>query len=742
MDQQQQKPNRSYSHTSQSSVTSPSGQSNTSHSHSQSTSSNRGNGSFSQSDSYNSESPSYQQQQQHTSNSLSESPSISDTLLSPPTASSSVAQMDPSTHQPYRPSISSTFNSNFTSSTYSENARPSLETRGSSSSVVSLKTSINVVGVGHPSAWPEMGDGLGLGVNSGVGGSGQGQGVPVQFDEGVLRQLCDLDCALPLLTERIKQSLASCKQTSTFLKSRARIEETYARSLGELGRDLMDQYSRSEGKAGSFLKAYNDTLRVNDLIAQQRLKYAAKLNEMGEELVSLGKEIEKARKQHKETGSRYERQLQDADLAMEKAKTRFDVNVEELERILILKEGGTMKDAGMHNASNSNGHSSEGRKKLGKAMIGKGAGLFKGKNPAQMQRQEDETRQRMSQTSDAFRKAVLDAQSIRQEYFNSQLPKILRLLKQCADELDLATQYHLSRYAFLAESVTLQEGMTLSPIDSTDAGPPGLKAIAETIDNRTDFKTFMTNFVVARGGVPRGPRREGLYEEGYQPALPPHVQHSQTQVVQDEGAKSGKQIFGFDLTEAMLRDGDEVPKILVMCTEAIESKGLTSVGIYRLSGMTSSVQKLKSAFDRDVDLVDLENDDAYADINVVSSALKLWFRELPDPLFTYSLYSNFMEAAKIENDRLRHIRLHEQVNELPDASYAALKFFMAHLHKVRSHEKVNQMSASNLAIVFGPTLFRQPPEGGGGDGMSMQDLMSFQCRAVETILLKYEEIFV
>jgi Rho GTPase-activating protein RGD1 len=74
----------------------------------------------------------------------------------------------------------------------------------------------------------------------------------------------------------------------------------------------------------------------------------------------------------------------------------------------------------MHNESN-------GRLKLGKA-IGKGAtGLFKGKNPAQMQRQEDETRQRMSATSDAFRKAVLEAQSVRQEYFQSQLPKILRV---------------------------------------------------------------------------------------------------------------------------------------------------------------------------------------------------------------------------------------------------------------------------------------------------------------------------
>jgi hypothetical protein len=34
-----------------------------------------------------------------------------------------------------------------------------------------------------------------------------------------------------------------------------------------------------------------------------------------------------------------------------------------------------------------------------------------------------------------------------------------------------------------------------------------------------------------------------------------------------------------------------------------------------------------------------------------------------------------------ENDRLRHIRLHEQVNELPDPNYATLKFFMGHLDR-------------------------------------------------------------
>ena len=37
--------------------------------------------------------------------------------------------------------------------------------------------------------------------------------------------------------------------------------------------------------------------------------------------------------------------------------------------------------------------------------------------------------------------------------------------------------------------------------------------------------------------------------------------------------------------------------------------------------------------------------------------------------------------TEIDNDRLRHIRLHERVNDLPDPNYATLKFFMGHLHK-------------------------------------------------------------
>ncbi len=151
---------------------------------------------------------------------------------------------------------------------------------------------------------------------------------------------------------------------------------------------------------------------------------------------------------------------------------------------------------------------------------------------------------------------------------------------------------------------------------------PGLKAIVESIDSRSDFKTFMQNFAVARGSV-RGPRREGPYEDGFvsscdtsasrlsplnisyavrrqTPALPPHVlalQQAQTQssvatsnVAQGDtnsnqsmpGAYTptvpSHATFGVELGEQMVRDGTEIPKVVEKCALAIEEFGELHVG--------------------------------------------------------------------------------------------------------------------------------------------------------------------
>jgi len=85
---------------------------------------------------------------------------------------------------------------------------------------------------------------------------------------------------------------------------------------------------------------------------------------------------------------------------------------------------------------------------------------------------------------------VFDTQTMRQEYFNFQLPRILRVgfdclyyhpsltiiqaLKECADEVDLGTQYHLTRYAFLYESIVLSDGQILIPPDGDGMSCPNV----------------------------------------------------------------------------------------------------------------------------------------------------------------------------------------------------------------------------------------------------------------------------
>lgn len=138
----------------------------------------------------------------------------------------------------------------------------------------------------------------------------------------------------------------------------------------------------------------------------------------------------------------------------DKCKARFDVTAEELERLLLQKEGESYRDTPVQGRSPGG---VGGKRAIGKA-VAKGGLLLKGKNPGnvrrdslrtchasqyifffdgQLQRQEEDVRARMSSASDAYRKAVTETQAIRQEYFNFQLPRLLRVMcfnsRVCSD---------------------------------------------------------------------------------------------------------------------------------------------------------------------------------------------------------------------------------------------------------------------------------------------------------------------
>lgn len=82
------------------------------------------------------------------------------------------------------------------------------------------------------------------------------------------------------------------------------------------------------------------------------------------------------------------------------------------------------------------------------------------------------------------------------------------------------------------------------------------------------------------------------------------------------------------------------------CIEALEARGLEEQGLYRIVGVNSKVNKLLSmGLDRRK-MEKLNFDDPYEwESKTITSALKNYLRNLPEPLMTYKLHDLFIEAA-------------------------------------------------------------------------------------------------
>ena len=90
------------------------------------------------------------------------------------------------------------------------------------------------------------------------------------------------------------------------------------------------------------------------------------------------------------------------------------------------------------------------------------------------------------------------------------------------------------------------------------------------------------------------------------------------------------------------------------CLAALESRGLEDQGMYRVVGVASKVTKLMTmGLDRRrADSLNLE-DNIEWETKTVTSSIKTFLRNLPEPLLTFSLYSQFIEAGKCENYSVR-----------------------------------------------------------------------------------------
>uniref|UniRef100_A0A667ZF89 ABR activator of RhoGEF and GTPase n=1 Tax=Myripristis murdjan TaxID=586833 RepID=A0A667ZF89_9TELE len=169
-------------------------------------------------------------------------------------------------------------------------------------------------------------------------------------------------------------------------------------------------------------------------------------------------------------------------------------------------------------------------------------------------------------------------------------------------------------------------------------------------------------------------------------------------------SKKQSGVFGVKINVVTKRERSKVPYIVRQCIEEVEKRGIDEVGIYRISGVATDIQALKTAFDTNTkDILVMLSD---MDINAIAGTLKLYFRELPEPLLTDRLYPAFMEGIALSDPAAKENCMMHLLRSLPDPNLITFLTLLEHLKRVAEKEPINKMSLHNLATVFGPTLLR------------------------------------
>lgn len=205
------------------------------------------------------------------------------------------------------------------------------------------------------------------------------------------------------------------------------------------------------------------------------------------------------------------------------------------------------------------------------------------------------------------------------------------------------------------------------------------------------------------------------------------------QALQEKGLIKD-QVFGCRLEMLCEREKSTVPRFVRLCTEAVERRGLETDGIYRVSGNLAVIQKLRFLVNHEEKL-NLDASD-WEDIHVITGALKLFFRELPEPLVPFGFFTDIVETVKMTDFMDKVDRLKCLVLSMPPPNHDTLQFMCRHLRRVLERSDANRMTTQNIGIVFGPTLMR--PERDNGN---MAVNMVYQNQAVELILSQFDHIF-
>uniref|UniRef100_A0A3P9AE72 Rho GTPase-activating protein 17 n=1 Tax=Esox lucius TaxID=8010 RepID=A0A3P9AE72_ESOLU len=168
-----------------------------------------------------------------------------------------------------------------------------------------------------------------------------------------------------------------------------------------------------------------------------------------------------------------------------------------------------------------------------------------------------------------------------------------------------------------------------------------------------------------------------------------------------------KPAFGTALDEHLKRSSREIALPIEACVMMLLETGMKEEGLFRIAAGASKLKKLKAALDCSTSQLE----EFYSDPHAVAGALKSYLRELPEPLMTFQLYDEWIQASNVSDPDKRLQALWVVCDQLPKNHKANLRYLVKFLSRLAQDSEVNKMTPSNIAIVLGPNLLWAPTEG-------------------------------
>ncbi|CAG5094744.1 Oidioi.mRNA.OKI2018_I69.XSR.g13831.t1.cds [Oikopleura dioica] len=181
------------------------------------------------------------------------------------------------------------------------------------------------------------------------------------------------------------------------------------------------------------------------------------------------------------------------------------------------------------------------------------------------------------------------------------------------------------------------------------------------------------------------------------------VEPSMSEILQAKRHLYHESMFGISLQKLLVIQKEKFPELEIpwiqkeLTKEIIRLGGFTTEGIFRLPGEIDKVHALKTQVE-DYEIVDTSS----VDCHVACSLLKLWFRELSEPIFPLSITEEILDCSE---DMESSIAI---VAKLPAENQATLLHLIRFLQTFTKPEIAlkTRMDSSNLAMVMAPNLFR------------------------------------